>query len=157
MVDEQLVEVSAQYEAIIFLIFPVIMFAFIIKIIPLAAGWKLLHAHYPNNLSGAPSKMFHWQSARIGWVSFGNTVNFGVNQYGLYIKPVAIFNWGTMKPILIPWQDLEIKLTTRWVKMAEITPKKVPHNKILIPQGLYEKIKPEIEAFPHVNTPKDVF
>lgn len=157
MVDEQLVGISAQYDAFFLFLFPIIIFAFIIKVIPLAAGWKLLHTHYPNNLSGTPSKMFHWQSARIGWASFGNTVNFGVNQYGLYIKPVAIFNWGTMKPILIPWQDLEIKLTTRWVKMLEITPKKAPHNTILIPHSLYEKMKPDIEAFTSVNTQKDVF
>lgn len=157
MVDEQLVEVSAQYEAIIFLIFPVIMFAIIIKLIALSTGWKHLYANYPNSLSGAPSKMFRWQSARIGWANFNNGVNFGVSQYGLFVKPVAVFNWGIMKPILIPWQDAEMHLTTGFFKTLEITPKKVPNKKIILPNSLYEQIKPEIEAFTNIKTPDDVF
>lgn len=148
MIDEQLIGISAQYEALLFVLFPIIIFALIIGGMRLTTGWNQLLKNYPNTLSAPPSKMFHWQSARIGWLRFNNTINFGISPYGLWVKPVAIFNWGMMKPILIPWTDIETKFSTDfWMQTLEFIPKKVPNKKIIIYLFLYEQMKPEIDSY----------
>ena len=68
-------------------------------------GWNKLADKYRAKIT-FHGKLWHYQS---GWTKIGFAYRYsllvGVNQDGLYIRPVLIFRW-CHPPLFIPWEEL---------------------------------------------------
>ena len=68
------------------------------------SGWTRLaeRFHYPDKFQG---RRFHSQTAKLGRVSYGYSLEMGASEQGLYLVPMLLFRL-FHKPLLIPWDEL---------------------------------------------------
>jgi hypothetical protein len=92
----------------IFPIFFVAFWVFVCFIIGLVSGWRLLSKRF-----SCPKGLFHGQTwsfrrARMRLLAnYGNCLNFGADESGLYMSIFPIFRVGH-PPLLIPWSEITV-------------------------------------------------
>ena len=159
MISNPIADTNLLLEGGFAILFPIGIFLTVLGIIYFISGWKELSQNYPFLSGSKPTKIYAWKSAKISLVNFNNCINFGITPFGLYIKPIKIFTFGFMKPILIPWNQITWKKrTSLGFSIMEITPQQTPNKKITISQKVYDLMKDDIETYnKSQKTTPDVF
>ena len=97
-------------------IIPVFVLAwgwFVVNGIARLSGWSRLAEQY-RATQPFQGERWRFQSIQMRYLShYNNCVTFGADLQGLYIAMFFVVRAGH-PPLLIPWQDLEIRPKTRW-------------------------------------------
>ena len=64
------------------------------------SGWLMLVKYYSTNIS-FPSELSTWQTGKVGFVSYRNSLNIGITEEGLYLSLIFIMSL-FHPPLLIP-------------------------------------------------------
>jgi len=90
-----------------------IPFIITMKLLAYFSGWERLAEDY--SCHGVfDGKIYHRQSARIKWTSYKGCLKVGVGDQGLYLAQIWMFSL-FHKPILIPWNELEVEPYDKFV------------------------------------------
>jgi hypothetical protein len=91
-----------------FLVFFVALWTFVCFIIGLASGWRLLSKRFSCPKGSFHGETWSFRRARMRFfANYGNCLNFGADQSGLYMSIFPIFRVGH-PPLLIPWSEITV-------------------------------------------------
>jgi hypothetical protein len=86
----------------------VLWWMFVISLVSYISGWKRLSRDYHSD-EPFDGRMLRMRSVSMRWASnYGNCVNIGVNEKGLYLSVFFIFR-PCHPPLLIPWEGISVK------------------------------------------------
>ncbi len=95
-----------------FIIFFIILWICVCKLISATGGWRTLARDYRANTAFDGQKRWLKSATMRRWTNYNNCVNIGANKYGLYLSVLPVFRVGH-PPLLIPWTDISTEAAKR--------------------------------------------
>ena len=95
-----------------FILFFIILWVLVCKLISAAAGWRLLARDYQANTGFEGRKLWLKSAGMRRWASYNNCLTVGVDKYGLYLAVLPIFRIGH-PPLFFPWTDISTEAGSR--------------------------------------------
>lgn len=117
------------------------LWAFVMWINSYLTGWRRLaqNYHHPYPFTGPLDR---FQTINTRWGRYSHAVNIGVTESGLYLVPVLVFR-PFHKPLLIPWQDIEVEETTYFVfPSIRLTFRAAPGVRFLLYEHMKKRLAP---------------
>ncbi len=95
-----------------YLLFFIIIWVGVCKVISAVGGWKILSQDYRANSAFDGQKMWLKSVGMRRWTNYNNCVTVGANKYGLYLSVFPIFRVGH-PPLFFPWTDISTEAGSR--------------------------------------------
>ena len=100
------------FSAPAYLLFFIIIWVGVCKVISAVGGWKILSQDYRANSAFDGQKMWLKSVGMRRWTNYNNCVTVGANKYGLYLSVFPIFRVGH-PPLFFPWTDISTEAGSR--------------------------------------------
>jgi hypothetical protein len=100
------------FSAPAYLLFFIIIWVGVCKVISAVGGWKILSQDYRANSAFDGQKMWLKSVGMRRWTNYNNCITVGVNKYGLYLSVFPIFRVGH-PPLFFPWTDISTEAGSR--------------------------------------------
>jgi hypothetical protein len=94
-----------QFPVPVFILFFIILWMGVCKVLAAAGGWQMLARDYRANAPFDGQKMWLKSAGMRRWMNYNNCITVGANRYGLYLAVLPIFRLGH-PPLFFPWTDL---------------------------------------------------
>ena len=97
-----------QFPVPVFILFFIILWMGVCKVLAAAGGWRILARDYRANASFDGHKLWLKSVGMRRWMSYNNCITVGANRYGLYLAVLPIFRIGH-PPLFFPWTEISTK------------------------------------------------
>ena len=103
-------------------------------------GWSRLAEYYRSEQPFFGS-MYKFQSAQFPIANYNGCLNFGANDEGLYMVPMALFRM-FHPPLFIPWSEVTAKRVKMWrfFNFVELRFQRAPSSPVRIQSALADKL-----------------
>ena len=95
-----------------YILFFVLIWMGVCKLISAVAGWKILSRDYRANSAFDGQKMWLKSIGMRRWTNYNNCIAVGANKFGLYLSVFPLFRVGH-PPLFIPWTDISTEAIPR--------------------------------------------
>ena len=100
------------FSASAYILFFIILWIVVCKLIAALGGWKLLAGEY-QAISAFDDQKWWFKSAGMrSWTNYSACIIIGANKYGLYLSVLPIFRIGH-PPLFFPWTDISTESISR--------------------------------------------
>ena len=125
----------------IYILFFIIIWMVVCKLISTVGGWKILSRDYRANSAFDGKKMWFKSIGLRRGVSYNNCITAGADKYGLYLAVLPIFRVGH-PPLFIPWADISTEAGTRrfFGEFVKFTFTKQPEVAVILSKKLAARI-----------------
>ena len=123
------------------ILFFIILWIGVCKILSAIGGWRMLAQHYRSNSDFDGQKMRFKSAGLRRWTNYNNCITVGANKYGLYMAILPIFRIGH-PPLFFPWQDISTEAGNRrfFGNFVKFTFIKQPEIPVVFPERLAARI-----------------
>ncbi len=133
-------EPGLPFPPFLFPLFFVVLWGFVMLVLAKMGGWSKIAQLFAFSGSFA-GDLYRFQSASFGFTNYGNCLNVGVNDIGLYMVPFFLFR-SFHKPLFIPWNYICAEKRKVWLfERVRLTVTEVPGVHIDISKGLFQKME----------------
>lgn len=132
----------------IYVLFFIIFWMAVCKLISAVGGWKILSRDYRANSAFDGKKMWLKSIGLRRWTNYNNCITVGADKYGLYLAVLPMFRVGH-PPLFFPWADISTEAGSRrfFGDFVKLKFTKQPDVPVILSQKLAArifKIKEEI-------------
>ena len=100
------------FSVLTYILFFIIIWAGVCKLISAVGGWKILSGDYRANSVFDGKKMWLKSVGMRRWTNYNNCITVGADKYGLYLSVFPIFRVGH-PPLFFPWTDISTEAGSR--------------------------------------------
>jgi hypothetical protein len=130
---------SGPVDPVLLLLLPIVWVG-VLLLLAHSGGWAAIASEYPSRHPFSGHK-WRFQSAQVGWASYGNCLTLGVSERGFFMQPYFPFRPGH-PPILVPWADIHVEeAKLLFWRYVDLRFRRVPGRKVRIAKRLAEKLR----------------
>ena len=125
----------------VYILFFIILWICVCKLISAAGGWKILARDYRANFAFDGQKLWLKSVGIRRWTNYSNCITVGVNKYGLYVSVLPFFRIGH-PPLFFPWTDISTEdgSSHLFFNIVKFTFAKQPDVPMVLSKRLAERI-----------------